>query len=157
MKKTQVLLLTAVVVLTISGLALAQMDKGKEMMGDKGMEMMGEKGMGMMRGNMMDKDGMMGGKMMGMMGMMHSMMQKQVVATSDGGIIVATGNKITKYDKDLNVVKEVELKMDMEGMQKMMENMKNMCPMMGKGMMGGGDAAGEAISADAHASHHPEN
>ncbi len=150
--KKGVAVITAVVVLTITGLALAQMDKGKDM-GEKGMGMMGG---GMMKGEMMDKGGMMGGKMMGMMGM-SAMMQRQVVATSDGGIIVVAGNKLTKYDKDLNVVKEVELKMDMEGMQKMMENMKNMCPMMGKGMMGGGDAAGEAISADAHASHHPEN
>jgi hypothetical protein len=63
------------------------------------------------------------------------MMERSVVATSDGGVVVVMGNKLTKYDKDLNVVKEVELKMDMEGMQKMMENMKGMCPMM-KGMMG---------------------
>ena len=64
--------------------------------------------------------------------MMQSMMQKTVIATSDGGIIVAAGNKITKYDKDLNVVKEVEQKMDMESMQKMMDNMKNMSPTMEK-------------------------
>ncbi len=86
-------------------------------------------GKGMMGGEMMD------GKMMGMCPMMKSMMERSVVATSDGGVIVVAGNKLTKYDKDLNVVKEVELKMDMEGMQKMMENMKGMCPMM-KGMMG---------------------
>lgn len=89
---------------------------------------------GMMKEGMMGK-GMMDGKMMGMCPMMKSMMERSVVATSDGGVIVVAGNKLTKYDKDLNVVKEVELKMDMEGMQKMMENMKGMCPMM-KGMMG---------------------
>jgi len=150
MKKTQVLFLTVVCVLTVSGLALAQMDKGQDKMGGKGM--------GMMKGEMMDKGGM-----MGMCPMMQSMMQKSVVATSDGGIIVISGNKLTKYDKDLNVVKEVELTMDKEGMQKMMENMKSMCPMMGKGMMGGmkedsskGNVASESTSADEHNNHHPE-
>ncbi len=141
--KKGIAVITAVIVLTISGLALAQMDKGKDMTGDKGKGMMG---------------------MMGMGSMMQSMMQKSVVATSDGGIIVVTGNKITKYDKDLNVVKEVELKMDMEGMHKQMMDMMQNCPMMGKGMMGDmkedsskGDAAGKPTSADEHASHHPEN
>ncbi len=151
----RILAVVTVLILTVSGLALAQMNKGKEMMGDKGM--------GMMKGDMMDKGGMMGGKMMGMCPMMQSMMQKSVVATSDGGIIIVTWNKLTKYDKDLNVVKEVEVKMDMEGMQKMMDNMKGMCPMM-KGMMGDmkedsskGNSAGDSTSADEHSSHHPEN
>ncbi|MCB9756988.1 MAG: hypothetical protein H6753_01035 [Candidatus Omnitrophica bacterium] len=123
---------------------------------DKGMKggMMGE---GMMKGGMMDKGGMMMG-----MGMMQAMMQKQVVSTNDGGIIVVTANKLTKYDKDLNVVKEVELKMDMEGMQKMMENMKSMCPMMGK-MKPSDDTKAEELKESAqdekaeHESHHPEN
>lgn len=155
MKKTQVLVLVAVFALTISGLALAQMDKGKEMMGDKGM--------GMMKGDMMDKGGMMGGKMMGMCPMMQSMMQKSVVATTDGGIIVVTGNKLTKYDKDLNVVKEVELKMDMEGMQKQMMDMMQNCPMM-KGMMNKSEspkdsgedskASQETTEKSEHESHH---
>ena len=150
--KKSIIAVTAVLVLTVSGLALAQMDKGKDMMGDV------DKGMGMMGGGMM-KGGMMDGKMMDMMGMMHSMMQKQVVATNDGGIIVVAGNKITKYDKDLNVVKEVELKMDMEGMQKMMDNMKGMCPMMGK-MKPSDESKGEESKESAedekaeHESHH---
>ena len=88
---------------------------------------------GMMGKGMMDGE-MMGCKMMGMCPMMNSMMERSVVATSDGGVIVVMGNKLTKYDKDLNVVKELELKTDMEGMQKMMENMKVTCPMM-KSMM----------------------
>jgi hypothetical protein len=72
----------------------------------------------------MDKERM--GGIMSMMGVM----QKQMVATSDGGVIVLTGNKLLKYDKDLNLVKEaelqsgVELKMDMGSMQDMMEKMK---------------------------------
>ena len=70
--------------------------------------------------------GQMGGMIMQMMGAM----QKQMVATNDGGIIVLTGNKLLKYDKDLNLVKEtevktgVELKMDAGSMQDMMKSMK---------------------------------
>ena len=100
------------------------------------MGMMGDD-KGMMKGDMM------GGKeMMGMHGMMRKMSEKNVVATSDGGIVVVTGNKLIKYDKDLNLVKEVDLKMDTEGMQKMMEGMKDMPPMM-KGMSDGAMGAAE--------------
>lgn len=73
----------------------------------------------------MEKDRM-GGMMMNMMGMM----QKQMVATSDGGIIVLAGNRLLKYDKDLNLVREVELKaggelkMDVGSIQDMMQMMK---------------------------------
>ena len=128
-KNTWILML--VVLLMSAGLVYAEgMEDG--MMG-KGM-----KG-GMMEEGMMGKE-MTDGKMMGMCPMMKSMMDRSVIATTDGGIVVVSGNKLTKYDKDLNVVKEVELKMDMEGMQKMMETMKAMCPMM-KSMMGGEDKA----------------
>jgi len=37
---------------------------------------------------------------------------KAVVTTSDGGIIVVQNDKITKYDKDFKVVKEVDLNPD---------------------------------------------
>jgi len=77
---------------------------------------------------------------MGMMGpMMQGMMQKTVVATTDGGVIVAAGNKLMKYDKDLNLVKEVEIKIDMAAMKEHMQKMQENCPMM-QGM--GGDNAG---------------
>ena len=139
--KKNVITILSVILIGTSGLAIAQMnDKGKEMMGGKS-------------------------GMMGMCPMMNSMMGRSVVATSDGGVVIVTGNKLTKYDKDLNVVKEVELKMDMEGMQKMMDNMKSMCPMMGKGMKEGmskkddddDDEAAEAAEKAEHESHHPEN
>ena len=128
----------------------------------------GMMGKGMMRKGMVDdKDGMMGGKMMGMMGMcpmMKSMMERSVVATSDGGVVVVMGNKLTKYNKDLNVIKEVELKMDMEAMKKNMDDMMKMCPMMGKGMKDrmskkddDDDEAAEAAEKAEHESHHPEN
>ena len=94
--------------------------------------------------------------MMGMCSMMNSMMGRSVVATNDGGVVVVTGNKLTKYDKDLNVAKEVELKMDMEGMQKMMDNMKSMCPMMGKIKSSDESKAKESAEEEKaeHESHH---
>ena len=61
-------------------------------------------------------------------GMMKCMSDKSLVATSDGGVVVLVGQKLIKFDKDLNIVKEVEIKIDIEGMQKI-------CPMMGRGMM----------------------
>ncbi len=139
-----------VILFAITGLVNAE--EMKDGMKSKGMSS------GMMDGGMMGK-GMMDGKMMGMCSMMQSMMQKQVVSTGDGGIIVVAGNKITKYDKDLNVVKEVEQKMDMEGMQKMMENMKSMCPMMGN-MKSSDESQAKKLTAEEkaeHESHHPEN
>ncbi len=36
-------------------------------------------------------------------------MNKNVVPTPDGGLIIVGPDKITKYDKDLNIIKEVDL------------------------------------------------
>ena len=67
------------------------------------------------------------GKMMGMGDrcwmMSHMMMDKSLVATEDGGVIVMVGNKLQKYDKDLVLQKEVEIKIALEGMQKTMMEM----------------------------------
>ena len=82
-----------------------------------------EQGPGMMKMQGKMKDGKMDQKRAMMM---KRMMKPTLVATSDGGVVVVTGNKITKYDQDLNLVKEADLKMDPMGM---MMNMKN-CPMM---------------------------
>ena len=57
--------------------------------------------------------------------MMSSMMQKKLVATKDGGVVVLAGNKLLKYDKNLELTKEVQIPMDMKCMKEMMEN----CPM----------------------------
>ena len=65
----------------------------------------------------MNKEMMMGGK--------------KLVATQDGGAILMMGNKLIKYDAQMNIVKEVEIKMDMEAMKKSMEEMKKNCPMCG--------------------------
>jgi hypothetical protein len=72
------------------------------------------------KGCQFDKGMMKGNFMPGMM--MEHMMAKQMVATSDGGVIILIGHKIIKYDKNLNLVKEAEIKMDMEEMKEgMME------------------------------------
>ena len=67
---------------------------------------------------------MMMGKMQGMTGMMAA---KQMVAVKDGGVIVLTGNKLLKYDQDLNLIKEVEIKMDMKMMHENWQHMKEKC------------------------------
>lgn len=141
-------------VVLLAGASLVYAEGMKGGMGKKGMMgkgMMDEEGMGMGK---MGK-GMMGGKMM-KCPMMKSMMKRDIIATSDGGIIVVLGNKLTKYDKDLNVVKEVELKIDTEGMQKMMEEMKSMCPMMQemRGDKMPGPEAQEESSPSEHEGHH---
>ncbi len=84
----------------------------------------------------------MGGKMkqgkMDMMrkcGMMMKKMDKEMVATKDGGVIVMTGHKLMKYDKNLELVKEVKIKTGKEGMYKKMMEKKGKCPMC-RGAMG---------------------
>lgn len=79
----------------------------------------------------MNKDKM-GHGMMGAMGtcqMMKAGGEPQMVAVGDG-VIILIGNKLVKYDKNLNVVKEVEIKIDMDSMKKMMMESGG-CPMMG--------------------------
>ena len=70
-------------------------------------------------------------KQMGAMAMqVLGQFQKQMVGTPDGGVIILSGNKLLKYDKDLNLVKEVEIgsgveiNMDSGSMQQMIEQMR---------------------------------
>jgi len=96
MKKELSIVLAFLFFIGFSALAFSEEkmaeNKGKDMMQGcmKGKETMGCCGM-------MDK-----GKMMGMCPMhgkmMKSMMEKSVVATSDGGVVVMLGNKLFKYD-----------------------------------------------------------
>jgi hypothetical protein len=61
---------------------------------------------------------------------MYKMMSsKELLATQDGGVVLMLGNKLIKYDANINLVKEVEIKIDIEAMQKTMEEMKKSCPM----------------------------
>ena len=104
--------------------------------------------------------GMMGhGMMQSGMGMMCPMMkmgEPQMVSVGDG-VVILIGNKLIKYDKNLNVVKEVEIKVDMEAMKKMM--MKEGCPMMGDMEGKGGsmeEEKGETMEEEKaeHEAHH---
>ncbi len=73
----------------------------------------------------------------GMMGdggyscMMGGLMSKSMVPTSDGGVIVLNGNKLTKYDGNLNVQKEVSLSTDTQYMKDMTNSWYENCPWMG--------------------------
>ncbi len=61
---------------------------------------------------------------------MYKMMSnKELLATQDGGVVLMLGNKLIKYDASMNLVKEVEIKIDIEAMQKAMEEMKKSCSM----------------------------
>lgn len=124
---------------------------------------MQDKEPGMKKGMMMDKKMMMGKKMM-MCPMMMKGMEKSVVATSDGGIVVLAGNHLAKYDKDLNLVRELDMKVDMEAMQKEMAGMMKMCSMMQGDMKemesepkeaeGGPAEEIKTASPDEHSAHH---
>ena len=125
MKKVTIITTVALLISAGTYLAFAEEQTGG-MMG-KGMHS------SMMGGGMMGQQGMMGKGMMGQQGMtgMHTMSGmmggSSMVATQDGGIIVLIGNKLLKYDKDLNLVKEVEIKIDWESLNKtMMQHRKMM-------------------------------
>ena len=128
--KKSIAVITGVIVLTVSGLAFAQMqDKSKEMMAEK-KEMMEGKG-----------------GMMGMMKMCQSMMNKPSVVAVGDGVVVLSGKKLYKYDANLNLVKEADIKVEEMGM-------------MGKGRekmgMDGDDEGSDAATkpAEDHAAHH---
>ena len=104
---------------------------------------------GKMKDGMME-DGMDGG-MMKMMHKMHGMTRSStMVASNDGGVIVLTGSKLYKYDKNLNLVKEAEIKTETSGggMMGGMGGKKKMC-CQGKKMMGQGDTDDEAAEGEA--------
>lgn len=87
---------------------------------------------GEMKGQMMGK-GMKGGMMEIQPGLsMMKMVGGQMVATKDGGVIVMMGKKLLKYDKDLNLKKEVEIKVDLEQMHEKMMQWKEKCQMQEK-------------------------
>lgn len=55
------------------------------------------------------------GKEGGQNKMMGMMMHRQVIATSDGGVVILSGKKLVKYDARLNLVGEVDLKDEKPG------------------------------------------
>lgn len=136
MRTTTALATAVVFILTIGTTCLAQTEQPQTgqmggMMSGQGMMGQGATGQGMMRQGMMGQ-GMMGQNMMPGM-MMGGMMGKSMVSTEDGVVVVMIGNKLYKYDKQLNLKKEVEIEIDYQGMQNMMMKMQNMETQTGQG------------------------
>lgn len=129
MKKYMSIFLAGVLVAVFCSLSLAEEKKEgriRQVMMQGGMS--GQKGMMGEEGAMMGKGKMVVGcPVHGMM--MKQMMDREVIAAADGGVIILAGNKLAKYDKELNLVKEVEIKADLAGMQKVMQEAKENCPM----------------------------
>ena len=64
---------------------------------------------------------------------LHMMLAKsltntQIVAGDDGEVIVMAGLKLMKYDKDLELIKAVDLEIDIEAARKKMEQIMEDCP-----------------------------
>ncbi|MDE1921625.1 MAG: hypothetical protein KGJ09_06730 [Candidatus Omnitrophica bacterium] len=51
------------------------------------------------------------------MGVIYRMIGQPTMVPVDNGVIVAYGNKLMKYDKDLNLITEVDLDMNVKSMQ----------------------------------------
>jgi len=93
-----------------------------------GMRGGGGGGRGGMRGGDM---GAPGGRMVrGGMGMspMHGMVLTSAVSASGENVYVLVGTQLMKYDANLNLVKEVEVKVDCSKAAKMMEEMRKQMP-----------------------------
>jgi hypothetical protein len=67
-------------------------------------------------------------QMMSMCPMCQMMMRPIMIATTDGGVVVMIGDKLMKFDRDLNLVKETKIKMDFEGMEKKADQPTKECP-----------------------------
>jgi hypothetical protein len=107
---------------------------------------------GTMHHSMMSQDEKQSGRGgMGMGRMAGMMMHSSMVAASDGGVIVLAGNKLMKYDRDLNLVKEVVIKTEMCAM---MQQGSDNCPMnkmmtAGQGNPGAGPNQATGVSSAA--------
>jgi hypothetical protein len=53
------------------------------------------------------------------MGLLYRMLEQPTMVSTDNGVIVAYGNTIRKFDKDLNLVKQVELDINPDSMQEL--------------------------------------
>ncbi len=70
---------------------------------------------------MMKKEMMTKSILTGMCPMHMMMMSKSMVSTKDDGVIIMAGDKLLRYDKNLELVKEAEVDFDAEDMRKMCE------------------------------------
>lgn len=116
---------------TLAATAFAQPSSGNMgNMGNMGNGRMGPGGMHGMHGmQMMSDSGMCPGWGM----MMQMAVARQVVPTQDGGVVVVVGNALRKYDKNLKLLKEVEIEVDWDKLQQQMQQMQQRCPMMQPG------------------------
>ncbi len=122
MKKKFMMGLVVVFVVGLTGVVFAQ--GGSEMPAKEAVPGMKE---GMSQGMTKKDGGMMGREIVKTI---KHKMSIEMVTTSDGGVIVLAGNKLMKYDKDLNLLKEVTIEAGMDAMKDMMKTMKCDCPMM---------------------------
>jgi hypothetical protein len=150
MKRIMVVAILSVICAAGSYVAWAQQDsngpgrRDNRMMGQGGVP---SRGMGQdgnapgMGGGMMGRGGMMAGRrgmMAGRMAMMRmcdthrmlaeSMGRRALVSTSDGGVIAMIGSRLMKYDKDLNLVKEADMKLDYASIEQQMQRLMENCP-----------------------------
>jgi hypothetical protein len=117
MKKIIVLAVITGSILIISAIGLAQNEqpqKGK----------MGQ--MGQMMDQKMKKQDHMQTRCPACAMAMCGMMSKAMLPTDDGGIVVMIGNKLYKYDQNLDLQKETELSVDFKNMKQMMMKMHSM-------------------------------
>lgn len=117
--------ITGLAILLLIGFSGAQKQgMGKAMVGGHA----GMHGMHGMMGMMADSCPM--GSML-----MHGMMGASMVATEDGGVVVMVANQLYKYDRNLVLKKEAEIKIDTAKLRGAMMGMAGAC-----GMMMGGPA-----------------
>ena len=119
-KLTSILVMAAVLMLS----ALVLWSAGKDMPMSKGMKM--DKDMGEAMEGMCPAHGMM---------TMRMITSRNMVATSDGGVIIYVANKLLKYDKDLNLVKNAPVDIGYQEMLDIAKDMKTNCSMCKMGEM----------------------
>lgn len=126
MKKQRIAAMMAgvVVITAIPGAVMAE-EPGQGM--PHGRMMHGKKDMSEKKDMMKDMP-MMPGRMTG------GMMQRHVVASGDGGVIIVVGNLLLKYNEDLELVKKTTIEIREEDKQQMMRKMKARCDMCRKRM-----------------------
>jgi hypothetical protein len=64
---------------------------------------------------------------------MHQMMggpmtSKSMIATTDGGVVIMIGDKLMKFDRDLNLVQETKVEMNIEGTPEKPDQPMKECP-----------------------------
>lgn len=94
--------------------------------------------------------------------MADAMMHRAMVATEDLGVVVLLGNRLIRFDAELNVIRETEIPIDMEQMQQKIQQMMQNCPMhqqmMQRMQMGRGQSSAEpAPQARAYRGSQPQN